>query len=403
MKRFQYIFRSVILVIFITFVECYSQASQTSSNIYGDSVKISLLTCGPGQEVYSYYGHTAIRFQDLRNHQDLVINYGMFSFQQKYFILRFVFGLTDYEMGIIPFESFYEEYKNEGRWVKEQILNLSPKDKENIALAIDKNYQPENRTYRYNYFYDNCTTRARDIIINNINGFVIFHGLEQVTSSYRKEIHQWNSQHLWARWGNDLLLGYKADCPLSMEERQFLPDSLSFYFQHAVVKFNHNEVKNLVSSSHYIIAPSSTYNEKSCSFFNVLTPTSLMICISILLIISGFLQKKYKIFYISIYSILSFITGLCGLVLTAMIFSKHPTVSFNLQILILNPLNILWLFPKIRKAKYFRLLMITCYLLGTIGSFFQSFADGIQLLAFVLLITSIYSYKVTQQVNTAKL
>lgn len=245
MKRFQYIFRSVILVIFITFVECYSQASQTSSNIYGDSVKISLLTCGPGQEVYSYYGHTAIRFQDLRNHQDLVINYGMFSFQQKYFILRFVFGLTDYEMGIIPFESFYEEYKNEGRWVKEQILNLSPQDKENIALAIDKNYQPENRTYRYNYFYDNCTTRARDIIINNINGFVNFHGLEQETSSYRKEIHQWNSQHLWARWGNDLLLGYKADCPLSMEERQFLPDSLSFYFQHAVVKFNHNKVKNL--------------------------------------------------------------------------------------------------------------------------------------------------------------
>ena len=306
-------------------------------------------------------------------------------------------------MGIIPFESFYEEYKNEGRWVKEQILNLSPKDKENIALAIDKNYQPENRTYRYNYFYDNCTTRARDIIINNINGFVNFHGLEQVTSSYRKEIHQWNSQHLWARWGNDLLLGYKADCPLSMEERQFLPDSLSFYFQHAVVKYNHNKVKNLVSSSHYIIAPSSTYNEKSCSFFNVLTPTSFMICISILLIISGFLQKKYKIFYISIYSILSFITGLCGLVLTAMIFSKHPTVSFNLQILILNPLNILWLFPQIRKAKYFRLLMITCYLLGTIGSFFQSFADGIQLLAFVLLITSIYSYKVTQQVNTTKL
>ena len=188
-----------------------------------------------------------------------------------------------------------------------------------------------------------------------------------------------------------------------MEERQFLPDSLSFYFQHAVVKYNHNEVKNLVSSSHYIIAPTSTYNEKSCSFFNVLTPRCLMIFISILLIISGVLQKKYKVFHISINSILSFITGLCGLVLTAMIFSKHPTVSFNLQILILNPLNILWLFPKIRKAKNFRLLMITCYLLGTIGSFFQSFADGIQLLAFVLLITSVYSFKVTQQVNTTKL
>ena len=259
MKRFQYIFRSVLLVFSMSFTHNI-QAAQTSSDIYGDSMQISLLTCGPGHEIYSLYGHTAIRFQDLRNHQDLVINYGIFSFRQKYFILRFVFGLTDYEMGIIPYEDFYEEYKSEGRWVKEQTLNLSPQDKQNVALAIDKNYMPENRTYRYNYFYDNCTTRARDILINNMNGFVDYHGYQYFTSSYREEIHQWNKQHQWAKWGNDLLLGFKADRPLSMEERQFLPDSLSHDFQHAIVNYGHGKTKKLVSKSSYLLSPTTTRN-----------------------------------------------------------------------------------------------------------------------------------------------
>ena len=396
MKRFRYIFRTALLVFLMSFTH-HIQAAETSSDIYGDSMQISLLTCGPGHEIYSLYGHTAIRFQDLRNHQDLVINYGIFSFRQKYFILRFVFGLTDYEMGIISYEDFYKEYKSEGRWVKEQTLNLSPQDKQNIAMAIDKNYMPENKTYRYNYFYDNCTTRARDILINNINGFIDYNGYQQITSSYRKAIHQWNKQHLWARWGNDLLLGLKADNTLSIEERQFLPDSLSHDFQHATINYNHGKVKKLVNKSTYLIEPSQLNNIENSDFFNKFTPNVLMFCIVIMIITSTLLQRKAKCYYLLIHYVLWLATGLCGLILTAMIFSQHPTVSFNLQIFILCPLNLLLLFPQIRNKRNYRLLIISCYAIGCIGSFFQTFADGIQLLAFVLLITSIMSFRVAQK------
>ena len=302
MKRFQYIFRSVLLVFSMSFTHNI-QAAQTSPDIYGDSMQISLLTCGPGHEIYSLYGHTAIRFQDLRNHQDLVINYGIFSFRQKYFILRFIFGLTDYEMGIIPYKDFYEEYKSEGRWVKEQTLNLSPQDKQNVALAIDKNYMPENRTYRYNYFYDNCTTRARDILINNMNGFVDYHGYQHFTSSYREEIHQWNKQHQWAKWGNDLLLGLKADRPLSMEERQFLPDSLSHDFQHATVNYGHGKTKKLVSKSSYLLSPTPINNMGDNDFFNKFTPNILIFFIIVIVITSTVLQRKARCYYILTFSV----------------------------------------------------------------------------------------------------
>ena len=168
MKRFKYIFISS-LVVFLLSLTSNVKAQQYSNSNKNDSIQISLLTCGPGEEVYSLYGHTAIRFHDLKNNQDLVINYGMFSFSQRFFIIRFVFGLTDYEMGIMPFDAFMEEYESEGRWVKEQVLNIPLQDKMKIAMAIENNYLPENKTYRYNYFYDNCTTRARDILIKNIS------------------------------------------------------------------------------------------------------------------------------------------------------------------------------------------------------------------------------------------
>ena len=108
-----------------------------------------------------------------------------------------------------------------------------------IAMAIENNYLPENRTYRYNYFYDNCTTRARDILINNISGTVETQDNQHVNSSYRKEIHKWNWNHCWARWGNDLLLGVKADRSINGNELQFLPDNLSKDWKTAKIKYEY--------------------------------------------------------------------------------------------------------------------------------------------------------------------
>ena len=261
MIRFQETFKASILL-FLLSLTSIVKAAETPDAIYGDSLQISLLTCGPGKEVYSLYGHTAIRFHDVRNQQDLVINYGMFSFAQKNFILRFIFGLTDYEMGIIPFDSFMEEYKREHRWVIEQVLNLSPADKRSIAMAIDANYLPENRVYRYNYFYDNCTTRARDLLANNIQGTVVYKSTPNTQTTFRSEIHQWNRQQLWARFGNDLLLGIGADQNLTPEAQQFLPDSLRKDFQTAIIRYQNGKERPLVAATHALYWP----QEKTVAF-----------------------------------------------------------------------------------------------------------------------------------------
>ena len=261
MIRFQETFKASILL-FLLSLTSIVKAAETPDAIYGDSLQISLLTCGPGKEVYSLYGHTAIRFHDVRNQQDLVINYGMFSFAQKNFILRFIFGLTDYEMGIIPFDAFMKEYKREHRWVIEQVLNLSPADKRSIAMAIDANYLPENRVYRYNYFYDNCTTRARDLLANNIQGTVVYKSTPNTQTTFRSEIHQWNRQQLWARFGNDLLLGIGADQNLTPEAQQFLPDSLRKDFQTAIIRYQNGKERPLVAATHALYWP----QEKTVAF-----------------------------------------------------------------------------------------------------------------------------------------
>lgn len=98
-----------------------------------DSVNISLLTCSPGHEIWSLYGHTAIRFEDRLHHVDYAINYGLFNLSQKYFVLRFVFGLTDYQMGIEDYNMFLTDYGEEGRGIIEQRLNLSRQEK--LAIA----------------------------------------------------------------------------------------------------------------------------------------------------------------------------------------------------------------------------------------------------------------------------
>lgn len=237
----------------LTALMLMSQTAAADNGKQADSIRISLLTCMPRPYVYSLYGHTAIRYENLTQGIDIAINYGIFSFSKPYFVLRFVFGLTDYEMGIEYFEDFKAQYERSGCGVIQQTLNLTDKEKTAIAKAIDKNYLPENRVYRYNYFYDNCTTRARDIILDNINGKVVFENEANPYPSFRELIHQYNERHRWARFGNDLLLGVKADRPTTFGEQQFLPKNLSKDINHAVIYDKDGSKRKFVESETWVL------------------------------------------------------------------------------------------------------------------------------------------------------
>ena len=356
---------------------------------YFDGLKVYLLTCGPGNEAYSLFGHTAIRISQPERGQDFVVNYGMFSFSQDYFVLRFVFGITDYQMGICDYCYFEQEYRSEGRWVFQQELNLTSSEKEALLTSIDENYKPQNRTYRYNFFYNNCTTKARDIIFENLNGQIVNLNKVDLGVSFRDLCHSKTYNHRWSQFGNDLLLGIMADMPTTRSEQQFLPENLMRDFSKAVVAGNGKRQK-LVKSESYIVEKQTVVQETSRKD-SLTSPRALLTAISVIIIaISIFETRNRKILWFTD-AMLLMITGAAGMILFSMIFSQHPTVRINLQILVLNPISFFMAIPlalqeRKKRTSWWHKGYIACLVLGITGGLFQHYAEGILILALSLLI-----------------
>lgn len=342
------------------------------------------------------YGHTAIRFLDKQSGRDLVVNYGMFSFDKPYFVLRFVFGLTDYEIGINTFEMFSWEYGSTGCGVRQQVLNLTAQEKMAIAQAIDRNYEPQNRVYRYNFFYDNCTTRARDIIVNNLSGKVVYEASTQYPP-FRELIHLYNEEHRWARFGNDLLLGVKADRKTTFEQQQFLPERLSDDFEHAVIVNTDGTKRKLVSRSFWVLEPAAkdiNAEQASLNAFDILSPMVCLGAFALLTLVVAAIERRRKRLVWAFDAVAMLLTGACGLILFAMIFSQHPTVSLNLQILLLNPLNLFMLYSVTKAARrnhihWWIKTWSAMIILLLLGSFMQSYAEGVTIVALSLLLRNI--------------
>ena len=396
-KRFRSLLRYIAPIIFLLLTYCNSMSAQQDSSLLQkmDSVEISLLTCQPRQSVYSLYGHTAIRIQnhcaDAGMGADLAVNYGMFSFGKPYFVLRFVFGLTDYEIGIETFQEFCPGYERVGCGVlQQQKLNLTAHEKAVITAAIYENYRPENRVYRYNYFFENCTTRARDMIVNHIDGNVEYKGQVDPSLSFRKLIHQYNTTHRWARFGNDLLLGVQADSETNRGDQQFLPENLCHDFANAEIVANDGSRRKLVAGESWVVER--TRGVGADSF-----PLSPMVCMSLIALVVvavTCVERVKKANYWALDALLMVLTGICGLILLAMVFSQHPTVRLNLQILLLNPINLVALVPVVRALRKGRVhkwlkLWTACIILFVIGGLLQTYAEGMLVLALSLLIRNI--------------
>lgn len=389
MKMMRVIFYTIIIsLFFLNINDIHASESKNDAGGPLDSVEISLLTCSPHDEIYSLYGHTAIRFQDKTKGLDLAVNYGVFSFQKPYFVLRFVFGLTDYEMGIQNFEDFCMEYKYYGAKVTEQVLNLTPGEKLAVYEALQKNSLPENRIYRYNYFYNNCTTKARDILLGNIRGKVVFNNKIDTGNSFRELIHQYNEAHPWARFGNDLLLGIKADAKTTREEQEFLPASLMHDFSHAVI-LRGNISQPLVKETRTVV-DAGIQNDGNKGFCP--TPTMCFVALLVVSLAVSVMERKAKKTFWLYDAIVVFLCGMAGLILLAMVFSQHPTVSLNLQILLLNPLFLYGAYRLIRyrkdTAKYKKTwnILAAFVVLASICAIFQHFAEGMMILALSLLL-----------------
>lgn len=348
-----------------------------------DSVEISLLTCQPHDEIYSLYGHTAIRYHDLRKGGlDIAFNYGVFDYHKPLFALRFVFGLTDYELGAYPFRLFLEEYRRFGSMVTEQVLNLTAEEKMALQQALAVNMQNENRIYRYNYFYSNCTTKARDIIEQSIQGKVSYEKREGYSPSHREMIHEMTQNNPWSAFGNDLLLGILADQPTDQRQQEFLPYHLMYDFDHASI-YQNGKFRPLVKERRQPL-PAGVQLVKSGFLLSPLACGIILVALSLGLF---FLQVRNKCIYRWWDALLMVTVGTFGIILFLMLFSQHPTVSLNLQILLLNPLPwfFLWKVVRRRPTRYWSITAILCVLF-LIGGLFQHYAEGIWSLALCLLL-----------------
>jgi hypothetical protein len=295
---------------------------------------IYLLTCGPGTETYSIYGHSAIRIVMPERNYDQVYNWGVFDFATPNFAWKFAKGRLQYMLGVYPYESFLREYESEKRWVISQKINLSDKEKQELFNLISLNLRPENIKYRYDFFYDNCSTRIRDLLEKACGGNLIYPDdeIKKNLPSFRELISDYQKGYPWMKFGIDLLLGASVDKKATLRDRMFLPIDLQTGLSSLSVRRDMKMIPLLQNSD--VVLKFSQPELKEGFFRSPLFALCLLLIIAI--IISAVLREKLParvidIFVFSVFSILAVMMAFFNF------FSEHQQLSWNLNIIWLNP------------------------------------------------------------------
>jgi hypothetical protein len=344
----------------------------------GDSAVVSLITCSPGEEVYSKFGHTAIRVKDKINNVDVVFNYGIFSFETEHFYYKFIKGETDYQLGIYDTNFFLPEYAERNSMVWEQVLNLTSAEKKNLVATLLKNYEPQNRIYRYNFVFDNCSTRPRDKITSSVDGYIRYHQTSEPTT-FRRWVGDYVGTDTWLKFGIDLIFGIDADAVASQKESQFLPEVLMSDFQEAEIVTLDGKSRKLVEKSATVLVDKKHVETTTSIFDFLLKPLAVSLFLLILGVLITLLDIKYKKHNKIFDSIILFITGIAGVIaFYLMVFSTHPLVASNLNILWINPLNMIVAF--LIWIKPLRKILFVCGILnlGLLAATLITFSLSIQ-------------------------
>ena len=211
---------------------------------------MSLLTVGPGEDLYSVFGHTAIRVNDPAQNIDVTFGWGGFRYEDNFYV-KFLRGTLPYYIHAYDMYPFLYAYQAENRTVREQVLNLSPVQKQQLYAVLLKNMQPENRTYQYKFFYDNCATRPRDKLAEGCGDSLTIPSRTKMTGkSYRDwmNIYLDKSVKPWAKLGMNLAIGQPADVKTDGWHAMYLPDQVHDQMAQATIKKSDGRVEPLVSS-----------------------------------------------------------------------------------------------------------------------------------------------------------
>jgi len=325
-------------------------------------IRVSLLTASPGEELYSTFGHSALRITDTVSNTDVVYNYGTFDFDDPHFYTKFVRGKLLFYVSTDSFDGFMQEYNYEKRDVTEQVLNLSCSEKAEIIRLLQKNLSAENRFYKYDFLFDNCTTRLRDLIEKAADDSVHFGTILASKKTFRDLIHVYldNNDKQWSKLGIDILLGKPTDAVMSNYQVMFLPDYLMNTLDSSSI-----DGRQLVLTKKKIVDAQVADHGR-----NYLTDPLFIFSLLFLLVVALSFSKKVlvKRFLIALDGFIYFITGLLGILLLFMWFgTDHGTCRDNFNLLWAWPTNILAAFyihsKKRSGSRYFTIYTVASILL----------------------------------------
>lgn len=319
-------------------------------------LRISLLTCSPGQELYSVFGHSALRVVDSAAGTDIVYNYGTFDFNDPDFYTKFVRGRLRYFLSQSSFADFMYEYAYFKRPVKEQVLSISSEEKRSIQQALFENISGENRYYRYDFLFDNCTTRLRDLIFK-ATGKAEFlpPPIAEKGTTFRDYLHVYLDQaHMpWTKLGIDLLLGAGTDQVMNVKQSMFLPDPLMEGV--SLAKTNGSPLEQ--EASMLLDYPVVT------AVPPVLTDYSPLLVFLLIAIASlwGSFSKMGVAIKLTVWSdlLLFGLSGIMGVILMLAWFgTDHESFRFNLNLLWASPLNLLFFYERIKSSHWYKKWLI---------------------------------------------
>ncbi len=384
-------FKLNLLFVFFLFV-CTSVQSQY--NQLTPKAEISVLTIGPGSSLNDAFGHSAYRVKD--KSLDVVFNYGVYDFDTPNFYTKFAQGKLNYKIGANYYSDFKESYIRQNRTIKEQVLDLSQQEKQLFFNYLSNNYEPENQYYLYDFFYDNCATKIKDVVVDVLDNNIQFNEPKSFKGkTFRTLIHDnlnWNS---WGSFGIDLALGSVIDRPATAEEHMFLPSYIHTFFETATIK--NSPEKKLVKKENVIF---NKIESKQSNYF-LSSPIFVLGLIGLLIIYLTYSDYKKGKRSKWLDTILFITTGLIGMVILLLwLATNHEATAQNYNLLWAFAFNIFMIGqilrskPKTWFIKYLIFLIIMLCLLTLHWVFgIQRFAFALIPILIALLIRYIYLIK----------
>ncbi len=330
--------KSLILSTLLAIIFSAGMRAQGSLQLSPEA-RVTLLTCSPGDELYSVFGHSAIRVEDPLTGLDAVFNYGTFDFSDPNFYANFVRGKLNYILSVSEFRHFEYDYLMEGRYIWEQELNIDNREKQHLFDSLVINAQPENRYYLYDFFFDNCATRIRDIFVEGIDREIVFNYDVLVSGkSFRELLMPYLTEKPWARLGINLALGLPSDKTATGWDYMFLPDHMMTLFEDA--RFKSEQTVPFTPGSNLIL--------EGRDLPRALTGYAPLWVFIIVLLITIYLSyRDLKKGAVSWWfdRVIFGVTGLLGLLIAFLWFgTDHQVTVWNLNIIWAHPFHLLIIF-----------------------------------------------------------